>query len=310
MMGKFDFFRKKQFWIKVAIACASVLLLMFIGLYLFMCPRFNEPLVNSILFHPNHRERHDQEMMTISNVRAEEVSIPVGDAVVNGLFYKVNDAPYVVLFSHGNASDIDNRFPKIKAIVDCGISVLAYDYRGYGKSTGEPSIRGVIEDGTAAYDFLTKRKNYAPQNIVLYGESVGTGVSTEIARRRECKAIILESGFTSPERRAKEKISFLNLYPSFLMMEPTLDNLDYARGKHPPLLLFAGKLDTMIPSHHSETIFAEATEPKELVIGPNSEHNDFSQDWELYTSSLAAFIKKLMATPSEGATKESDDLTH
>lgn len=309
-MGKLDFLRKKRFWGKVVVAYATVQLLMFIGLYLFICPRFNEPLVNSILFHPNHREQHHEEIMTISDVKAEEVSIPVGDAVVNGLFYRVDPAPDVVLFSHGNASDIDNRFPKIKAMVDCGISVLAYDYRGYGKSTGEPSIRGVIEDGTAAYDFLTNQKNYTPQNIVLYGESVGTGVSTEIARKRKCKAIILESGFTSPERRAKEKISFLNLYPSFLMMEPTLDNLDYARGKHPPLLLFAGKLDTMIPSHHSETIFAQATEPKELVVGPNSSHNDFSQDWELYTSSLEAFIKKHMTTPSEGATKGTDDLTY
>lgn len=308
-MGKLDFLRKKRFWVKVAVAFATVQVLMFIGLYLFMCPRLNEPLVNSILFHPNHREQHDQWMMTISNVKAEEVSIPVGDAVVNGLFYKVDGAPDVVLFSHGNASDINNRFPKIKAMIDCGISVLAYDYRGYGKSTGEPSIKGVIEDGTAAYDFLTNQKYYTAQNIVLYGESVGTGVSTEIARKRECKAIILESGFTSPERRAKEKISFLNLYPSFLMMDPTLDNLDYARGKHPPLLLFAGKLDTMIPSDHSETIFAQATEPKELVIGPNSSHNDFSQDWKLYTSSLEAFIKKLMTTTSEGETKETDDLT-
>ena len=287
-----SFLKTKGFWKRVIIALASVQVLVIIGLYFYLSPRLNEPLVNAILFHPNHIDKHNDNMKVLSGVQAEEVSIPVEGATVNGMFYRKPGTPDVILMSHGNASDLDNRIEKLRAMLDCGISVLAYDYRGYGKSTGEPSIRGVINDGVAAFDYLVDEKNYSPENIVLYGESVGTGVSTEIARRRKSKAIILESGFTSPEQRAKEKIQALNIYPSILMMEPTLDNLDYVRGKHPPLLLFAGKLDDMIPVHHSEKMFAEGSESKQLIIGPNSTHNDFSKDWTLYVEGLKGFLEK------------------
>lgn len=298
-----SFFKTKRFWKRLVITLASVQVLCFIGLYFYLSPRLNEPLVNAVLFHPNHRDAHQDNMKMLSGVPAEEVSLPVEGGSINGMFYRIAGTPDVVLLSHGNASDLDNRIDKIRAMLNCGISVFAYDYRGYGKSRGEPSIRGVIEDGVAAYDFLTKKQNYAPNNIVLFGESVGTGVSTEIARRRKCKAIILESGFTSPEERAKEKISVLNIYPSALMMDPRLDNLEYVKGSHPPFLLFAGKLDTMIPPQHSEKMFAQGTEPKQLIIGPNSTHNDFSKDWKLYIDGLHAFLEK-NATLAEGKTQD------
>jgi pimeloyl-ACP methyl ester carboxylesterase len=302
-MADFSFFRTGRFWKKVGIILTGVLLLLLVGLYYYLSPRFNEPLVTAILFHKNHRAEHEPEMKVLSDVKMEEVSIPCNGAVINALFYRKPGTPDVILMSHGNASDVDNRIEKIRLMLDSGISVLAYDYKGYGRSTGEPSIQGVIDDGVAAYDFLIDEKKYTPKNIVFYGESVGTGVSTEVARKRECKAIILESGFTSPEQRAKEKIPILHMYPSFLMMEPRMDNLDYAKGKHPPLLLFAGKQDTLIPPHHSETIFAQATEPKQLIIGPNSSHNDFAKDWELYKNGLQTFLRN-NATLAEGVKKE------
>jgi len=86
-----------------------------------------------------------------------------------------------------------------------------------------------------------------------------------LARQRPCKAIVLESGFTSPEALAKEKIPFFNIYPSFLFFHPTMNNLDYVLGKHSPLLLFAGKKDTTIPCTHSEKMYREGTEPKLIV---------------------------------------------
>jgi len=281
----------KRYWRAFTIVIAITIPLIFIALYFYVAPRFNPGLVNQILFHPGKIAEHGSDMKVLSNVQAEDVSIKSGDATINALFYKLPDAPDVILLSHGNAGNLDHRIDKIKAMLDSGVSVLAYDYKGYGKSGGEPSVPGIVEDGIAAYDYLVKQKGYTPQNIVLYGESVGTGVTTEVARQRECKAIILESGFTSPERRAKEKIPPLNAYPGFLMLYPTLDNLDYVKGKHPPLMLYAGKLDDMIPPHHTEEMFAAASEPKRVVYGPNSTHNDFSKDFALYKSTLAEFLK-------------------
>lgn len=298
-----NFLRTARFWKKTAIVLGAVFATTIIVVYFLLAPRFNENFVNEVLFHPLALTDHAAEMKKLSGVQAEEVVFPSGNGKLNALFYRVTGTPDVVLISHGNAGSIDNRIDKIQAIIDSGVSVFAYDYRGYGKSSGKPSLRGVVEDGIAAYDYLIDSKNYKPDQIVLYGESVGTGVTTEIARRRQCKAMILESGFTSPEKRAKEKLPIVNIYPSFLCLDPALDNLDYVRGKHPPLLLFAGQNDTMIPCSHSQTMFAEATDPKQLVIGPNSDHNDFSRDFPMYKKALSDFLK----TNASVATESQED---
>lgn len=232
-------------------------------------------------------------MRSLEGIVPEEVTIPVGDARLNALYYKVEGCPDVLLYSHGNAGNVDHRIEKIKTMLQCGISVFAYDYRGYGKSKGVPTVHTVVDDGLAAYDYLVEQKHYKPNQIVLYGESMGTGTSSEIGKRRDYQSIILESGFTSPERLAKERAPFLNIYPTTLMFDPecALDNLEYVRGKHKPLLIIAGKFDEVIPYEHGKRMFDEGSEPKKLVIGPNSSHNDFSKDWTLYKTSLDDFLK-------------------
>lgn len=293
MKANYSFFSTKKFWAKVFFALLVTFILALIAAYFLLSPRFNPALVNAILVHPNELIEHNVEMRSLSGVTPEEVTIPIDDARLNALFYKVEGSPDVILFNHGNAGNIDHRIEKIRAMVGFGISVLAYDYRGYGKSKGTPTVKTLIDDGLAAYDYLVKTKNYKPNQIVLYGESIGTGVSTEIARRRDYQSIVLESGFTSPERRGKEQVAMLNIYPSALLFDPdaALDNLDYVRGKHKPLLLVAGQHDDMIPCSHSKTMFAEATEPKQILICPNSGHNDLSQDWVLYKTTLDDFLK-------------------
>ncbi len=287
----FNFLTTKKFWIKVVVALFSTFVACLIFVYFYLAPRLNEGLVNLVLVHANELKEHDEAMRSLGGVEAKEVTIPLDSANLNAMFYRVKDSPYVILYSHGNAGNIDYRIDKIRTMIECGISVLAYDYRGYGKSTGVPTLRTIVEDGIGAYDFLLAKENYKPDQVVLYGESIGTGISTEIARKRDYRLLILESGFTSPENRAKDEYPFLHIYPSFLMMQPALDNLEYVRGKHRPLLLFAGQNDTIIPCAHSKRMFAEASEPKRLVIGPHSEHNDFSKDWNLYKTALDDFLK-------------------
>ncbi|MDZ4832523.1 MAG: alpha/beta hydrolase [Candidatus Melainabacteria bacterium] len=298
MKANFKFLSEQRFWTKAGWAVLTTFALCIVFLYFFVSPRFNETLVNTVLIHPNVLPEHAEEMRALAGVEAKEVTIPAGTARLDALLYKVKGAPDVVLYSHGNAGNIDHRIEKIRALIQIGISVFAYDYRGYGKSSGEPTLKTIVVDGIAAYDFLVEKENYKPEQIVLYGESIGTGISTEIARKRKYKALILESGFSSPETRAKEKIPALNIYPSFLMMDPALDNLEYVRGKHQPLLLIAGKHDDMIPCTHSETMFAQASEPKKLLLGPNSNHNDFSKDWILYKTTIEAFLKEIGSVPT------------
>ncbi|MBU1537638.1 lysophospholipase, partial [Myxococcota bacterium] len=103
----------------------------------------------------------------------------------------------VVLFSHGNGGNISYRLWSIETFHSLGYAVFIYDYRGYGRSTGTPSEKGTYHDIQAAWDYLTKEKGFAPGRIVLFGRSLGGGVTSWLAARTRPAGVILESTFTS-----------------------------------------------------------------------------------------------------------------
>ena len=104
-------------------------------------------------------------------------------------------ASFVTLYLHGNAGNVTHRFLQIREIIAAGSSVLMLDYRGYGKSEGSPSERGLYADVDVAYLYLLSR-GYSAQHIVLQGESLGTAVAVDLASRKECAAVVLEAAFT------------------------------------------------------------------------------------------------------------------
>jgi len=122
-------------------AVFSIIGIMLLSLYLYLAPCLNEPMVNQILFYPHKLEAHADEMITIDGIEAKEVFFLSGKHKINALFYRVPGSKDVVLINHGNAGNIDHRFGKTKIILDNGMSVLAYDYRGYGKSGGHHQSR-------------------------------------------------------------------------------------------------------------------------------------------------------------------------
>lgn len=286
-----------------------------IGGYVSLCPRFNSALVNAVLFHPEVYKSPAGIKKVFDGVNGEEVAFegkkgPGEQSAprLDGWLFRRPGVKEIVLLNHGNAGNLHHRDWKVEAILGSGASVFSYDYRGYGKSDGTPDLHGVIRDGIGAYDYLVEKQGYKPQDIILYGESIGTGISSEIARQRDCKAIILESGFMSAERLGKDMLPPMKLYPSFLFFSPTLDNLEYVKGKHPPLLIMAGRKDTLIPCIHSQTMFDQATEPKQLCIFEHSGHNDFSADFAAYKKRVTDFVQQLDSQP-EQATAKSDETT-
>lgn len=274
--------------------------LILISAYVYLCPRFNSNIVNAIMFHPDPSKSPPGAQKIFAGIRGEEVSFQSkpepGEKVapiLNGWLFKVPGAKDIVLISHGNAGNLHHRDWKVEAIMSSGASAFIYDYRGYGKSEGRPTLPGVIEDTVSAYDYLVGNHGYKPENIILYGESIGTGFTCELARQRKCKAVVLESGFISTERLGKDKIAPLNLYPSFLFYSPILDNLEYVKGSHPPVLILAGRQDNVIPVAHSQTMFDQGAEPKQLFIFERSGHNDFSPDYALYKQHVIDFVQQL-----------------
>lgn len=283
--------QRRRIWLFVVLL-ASILLP-----YLFFCPCLNDQFISQILFHPTKLPGREAGLERIAGVAGEEVFFSylqkTENPQLNGWLYSRPDSKLLVVFNHGNTGNILTRKWKLESLLLSGASVFVYDYQGFGRSDGHPNVSGVIEDSVAALDYLIDVKGYDAKNIVLYGESLGSCISIELARRRHYRGIILQSGCMSAESLCKEQVPFLNIYPSALFFKPRLDNMEYLSGDHPPVLIVVGKLDELIPIKHSLMMFEKASDPKRLVILPNSRHNDFQRDLDSFQNALRSFFESL-----------------
>lgn len=191
-------------------------------------------------------------------------------ARLHGWFLPASEARGAVLVSHGNAGSIELRIELARAFVELGWSVLLYDYRGYGKSTGRPDEQGTYRDGEAAYEHLAKVEGLASERIVLHGESLGAGIAFELARRHPCAAVIAESAFTSLPDVGTSAYPFL---PVRLLARFRYDNLAKVAELGVPLLLIHSPADEIVPFEHGRRLFAAAREPKRLLLTEGG-HND------------------------------------
>ena len=179
-------------------------------------------------------------------------------------FFPRTDARGAVLVCHGNAGSIENRTELARAFLELGWAVLLFDYRGYGASSGRPSEAGTYLDAEAAWDELARVEGFAPERIVLYGESLGVAVALELALRRPtCGGLITESGFTSLPDMAAEIYPFL---PARWLARIRYDNLAKIPRLGVPLLLIHSPGDEIVPIAHAHRLFAAAPEPKRLLL--------------------------------------------
>ncbi len=145
---------------------------------------------------------------------------------------------------------------------------MILDYRGYGKSKGRPTEAGLYQDAEAAYDELSKR-GYAPSQIILHGESLGTAVAAELASRRKCAALILESPLASLSHMAGQVIPFLGpLVAHGFNTERRIADI------HVPLFIIHGDADEVVPFSQGQAVFQRAKEPKTFWRVPGAHHND------------------------------------
>lgn len=174
-------------------------------------------------------------------------------------------ARYTILYSHGNAEDLGDCFPLYEQLRHLGFNVLAYDYRGYGTSTGTPSEEGSYRDIEAAYEYLVNHLHVPPSRIVLLGRSVGGGPSTDLAVRKPVAGLVLESTFTSAFR--------IPLRFRFLWWDK-FDNLEKVARLRCPLLVIHGRSDGVISCWHGEKLYEAAPQPKRCLWVEGAGHND------------------------------------
>ena len=208
------------------------------------------------------------------NLQHEEVNIPVkGEVSLNALWFpgKNKDAD-VILLSHGNAGNISHRLFKVVPLLQKGFQVLLYDYRGYGKSSGEiEHQKDLYQDAEAAYQWLVTNKKILPEKIIVYGESIGCAPTLELAAHHKVKAVILESPFTSLKELGKLHYPFL---PSFLAQNFQFNNREKIKKVTTPLLHIHARNDTICPYSLGISLFEEANEPKEIFVIDQANHND------------------------------------
>ncbi len=170
------------------------------------------------------------------------------------------DMPTILHF-HGNAGNIADRREVYNAYQQAGFGVLALEWRGYGSSTGSPSEQGFYEDARAALAYL-KRNGLHENQIILYGESIGTGPAIQMATEIEARAIILEAPFTSLWQRAADIHWYI---PTRYLIKDRFDSMSKIKQVNEPLLIIHNQRDRIVPHHHGVTLFQAANEPKEMM---------------------------------------------
>lgn len=200
------------------------------------------------------------------------------------------DKPIIVWF-HGNAADHGARFYFARPYIEAGYGVLLAGYRGYGGNPGNPSEIGFYRDGRAWINSLLET-GIPPDRMVLYGESIGTGVATQMALEHpDALALVLQSPYTSLPDVARTRYFFL---PVDLMVRDRFRNIDKIGDVRPPVLIHHGKRDNIVPVTHGQRLFDAARSPGDIQVYPGSGHND------LPATILAAKTIDFLGTLSPG----------
>jgi abhydrolase domain-containing protein 17 len=184
-------------------------------------------------------------------------------AQISAVYLPNASARYTILYSHGNAEDLGDSEPIFEELRTIGFSVFAYDYQGYGTSQGEPSESNAFGDVEAAYNYLTERLGVQGENIISYGHSLGGAMAIDIATKKPVAGLIVESSFTTAFR-------VLTRIP--ILPFDKFRSIDKIGKVKCPVLVIHGAQDNMIVPEHGKALFAEAAEPKQLILVDRAGH--------------------------------------
>lgn len=207
---------------------------------------------------------------------------------LHGWYVPHKEARAVVLFCHGNGGNVAEWAEVLRILHDRQrVTVLGFDYRGYGRSEGTPSEAGVLSDARAARTWLARREGIAENRIVLMGRSLGGAVAVDLATDG-ARGLILESTFTSLPEVGQATMPSL---PVAMSMRMSFNSLAKIGTYHGPLLQSHGTADRLIPFAMGRRLFEAANEPKQFVAIQGGDHNDPQS--EEYYAALSAFFDRI-----------------
>lgn len=229
------------------------------GLYLFQ---------RQLLYVP---DRARPDLGNLAELGVREVKVTTADGLsLLSWYLPPRDGRPVVAYFHGNGGHIGYRAERLRGFARAGYGALMLEYRGYGGNPGTPTETGLYTDAAAALDFLVQ-EGFTPNRLVLYGESLGSGVAVALAVRREIAGLVLEAPFTSVAEAAQYHYPFV---PASALVRDRFDSLSSIGMVKAPILVLHGERDGIVPVRFGRALFDAAPEPKQFWHAPEAGHGD------------------------------------
>ena len=239
----------------------------------------------SLLYHPTENN-YSGDMLTVS---IDKIKIKNDDNIELMAWYHEKDIEKykTILFLHGNAGSLENRIHKINHFNDMDVNFLIISWRGFSGNKGKPTEHGLYKDARSAVKWLIN-EGTIEENIIIYGESLGTGVATEIAQNINFAGVILESPFTSMVAAGKSKYP---IFPINLLLKDKYESDKKIKNIKSPILIMHGEVDKIVPFWMGKKMFELANEPKYSYFSKYDDHMmEFNKD---LINSINLFIKSL-----------------
>jgi fermentation-respiration switch protein FrsA (DUF1100 family) len=233
-------------------------------------------------------ERTDPASVGLAGIIEQVLETPDGNRLVCWWGRAGPGAP-TILYFHGNGGNLADRAGRVRTYQSNGIGIFMMSYRGYGGSTGSPTEAANVSDARLAYDWLVG-SGVGPGDIVLYGESLGSGVAVQLALDRPVAGLILDAPFTSIVELGAQVYPFL---PVRLLLWDRYETVRYIGRLRAPILVLHGERDQVVPIEMGRAVFAAAPDPKRMATFPEAGHSDH----HLYGSydATLAWLRELRA---------------
>jgi uncharacterized protein len=240
---------------------------------------------NNLVFFPKFDTEETPEQYGLNH---DKITFKSTNAnTIHAIYFPINKQNPTVLYCHGNYGNITYHLEHVSNFTELGLNVLVFDYSGYGKSTGKVSEENCYQDAQAAYNYLKDTLHISPNNIILFGHSLGAAIASHLAISNPSKGLILEAPFKSIKQLGAELHPYI---PVKQLCHITLQNSENLPKINIPTLIFHSTEDKVIPYHHSQTLIEKANEPKLLIPLTGNHGNSTIKNKAIFQKILKDFI--------------------
>lgn len=228
----------------------------------------SRPLIDNILFGPRRSADHGNWTLPANTI---DVRFSSADGTrLHGWLTRVRQPRHVILFTHGNGGNVAYCGSILRTLSErFNATCMAFDYRGYGRSEGKPTLEGVVADASAARRFLAQQTGVPAERIILWGHSMGGAIAIQLTRELTPQALILDSTFSS----LRDEAAHISPNLAWVVSRKLWNSADVISRYDGPLFIMHGDADRVIPWTQGRTLFEAANEPKQFVRLRGGQHN-------------------------------------